>query len=67
MLSSLLEQVQKSGIPVNANLVQKDLVIEFTEQEILNMLTAGMDSSVKENIKIELRDGKLIMKVKLLK
>lgn len=67
MLSSLLEQAQKAGVPVSANLIDKDLVVVFTEKEVFDVMTVGMDEKAKENIKIELRDGKLIMRIKLLK
>jgi hypothetical protein len=65
LLSTFLKGTVLEGVGVRPQLLQNDIVIELTEQQIRDMVFKDMDDRVKNSISLEVEKGKIIIKVKL--
>jgi len=65
LLGDLFKQFNLLGIKSKPELLNNELVITITEQEFKEVVFKGLDERAKNNISIELKDGKMIIKVKL--
>ena len=65
LLGELFKQFNIMGIKSKPELLNNELVITITEQEFKEVVFKGLDERAKNNISIELKDGKMIIKVKL--
>jgi len=65
ILSPFLKQFSIAGMPVSPKLLNNELVIEITENEIYQVLFKDARPEVKNAIKVELHEGKLVIKLKL--
>ena len=65
LLSDLLKQMMSMGLRGTPQLQQNELIIEFTEDEFKEATTKGLDPRFKDAIKIEFRDGKMRIRVRL--
>jgi hypothetical protein len=66
VLSQLFRQINVAGLPIKPQLIQNELVIEFTEEEFKEATTKDLDPRMKQAIKIEFRDGKMVIRVRLI-
>ena len=65
ILGELFKQAQLTGLPIKPQLINNELVIEFTENEFKEITTKNLDPRFKENIRIEFKEGRMVIKVKL--
>ena len=65
ILGELFKQAQVAGLPIKPQMINNELVIEFTENEFKEITTKNLDPRFKENIRIEFKEGRMVIKVKL--
>ena len=65
LLSPLLSQLSALGIKLNPQMINNELVIEVTENDVQNAILKDANPQIKNLVKIELHEGKMVIKVKL--
>lgn len=65
ILSPFLKQFSVGGIPVSPKIINNEIVVELTENEIYQVLFKDVQPQVRNSIKVELHEGKMVIKVKL--
>jgi hypothetical protein len=65
LLSTFLKGTALESLGVKPQLLQNEIVIELTEQQIRDMVFKDMDSRVKNSVSLEVDKGKIVIKVKL--
>ena len=65
LLSGFIKQAMQLGLPIKPQLIQDRVVIEISEDEFKEAVTKGLTDSQKKAIKIEFREGKMVITVKL--
>lgn len=70
LISGMFKGMPLGGLGVTPRMLDKDLVIELTEQQFKDMVFSGMKepdkSKAMQSIDIKISDGKIIIKVRLL-
>jgi len=65
ILGELIKRMNAVGLSMTPKVEQNELKLEFSEQEFQNAILKNMDERAKQSIKIELHEGKLVIKVRL--
>jgi len=69
IISGILKGTPLSGLGIAPKMLDKNLVIEMTEQQFKDMVFSGMKepdkSRAMQNIDIKIGDGKITIKVRL--
>jgi len=65
LLSGMAKYLQPYGITTLPKIEQNEIKIEVTEEQIKNAITQGMNESLKKAINVELKEGKMIIKIRL--
>lgn len=66
ILGELFKQMMEMGIPVKPRMENNEIVIEFTEREILEATTKNIDPRFRNNISIRLENGKMTIRIRLI-
>jgi hypothetical protein len=65
LIKGLFDKSPLSGMGISPQLLDRDLVIELTVEQLKNMLLQNADERAKNSIQIELHEGKLTLKIRL--
>jgi hypothetical protein len=65
ILKTLFEGMPQGLAGIKPQLTQNELVIEFTEDQLREMLLKNADERAKQSVTIQLLDKKLIIKIRL--
>ena len=65
LLSPLLSQLSALGLQLNPQMVGKDLVVEITSSDLEKIILKDASPQTKNVIKVEIHEGKIVIKVKL--
>jgi hypothetical protein len=69
LISGLLKGTPLAGLGITPKLLEKDFIIELTEQQFKDLVFSGMKPEDKaramQSIAIEIQQGKIIVKVRL--
>jgi hypothetical protein len=69
LISGILKGTPLSGLGVAPKILDKDLIIELTEQQFKDMVFSGMKPEDKmramQSINIKIEEGKITIKVRL--
>jgi hypothetical protein len=69
LLTSFLKGTPLAGLGVTPKILERDLIIELTEQQFKDMVFSGMKEPDKtramQSIDIKISDGKIIVKMRL--
>jgi len=70
LISSMFKGMPLGSLGVTPRMLDKNLIIELTEQQFKDMVFSGMKepdkSRAMQSIDIKISDGKIIIKVRLL-
>jgi len=65
LLRGLLESTPLKGLGITPQLTQRDIVVELTQEQLRDMLLRDADPRAKSSVTLELKEGKLILKIRL--
>ena len=65
LLGLLLQSINISGTEVQPQLVNNEIVVELDKEQVKSLAFKGLPPSQREIIDIELKEGKMILRIKL--
>jgi hypothetical protein len=65
LLKGILDATPLRGLGVTPQLLDREIVIELTTEQLKAMLLQNADARAKESVIIELHEGKLTLKIRL--
>jgi hypothetical protein len=65
LLKGILDATPLRGLGVTPQLLEREIVIELTTEQLKAMLLQNADARAKESVIIELHEGKLTLKIRL--
>jgi len=65
IIGDMFKQMPFGKFGVAPKLLQNEIVIEITEDQFKNMVLEGADPRIKNNVHIQLLNGKIVIKIKL--
>lgn len=66
LLKTIFRDMKFGGIPLTPTLANNELVISITQEELKQMLLANADERAKSCVSVECKEGRLILKIRLL-
>jgi len=66
LLSAFLQEMSKLGIHPKPSLTQNELTFEISEDELRQALLKGVDPRVANSISVEVKEGRIVIKVRLI-
>jgi len=66
LIGNILKGSPLASMGVSPQLTQKEVLIELTTEQLKALLLEKADARVKESVLVELHEGKLTLKIKLL-
>jgi hypothetical protein len=65
LLKGILDATPLKGLGVTPQLLEREIVIELTTEQLKAMLLQNADTRAKESVAVELHEGKLTLKIRL--
>jgi len=65
LLSSILDGTPLKSLGITPQILQRDLVIELTTQQLRDIILQNADERAKQSVSLELHEGKLVLKIRL--
>jgi len=65
LLRGLLESTPLKGLGITPQLTQRDIVVELTQEQLRDMLLRDADPRAKSSVTLELKEGRLILRIRL--
>jgi len=65
ILTAFLQELAKLGLHAKPVATQNELVFEVSQQEFENAVLKGVDPRARGAIKVELHEGKIVIRVRL--
>jgi hypothetical protein len=65
ILKGLIDATPLKGLGISPQLLEKEIVIELTTEQLRNMLLQHTDEKAKQYVTVELHEGKLVLKIRL--
>lgn len=65
LLKGLLQGTPLSGLNLTPQLTQNEIVIEMTQDQLTDLLLQKTDARARQAVKLEIHEGKLVLKIKL--
>lgn len=65
LLKGLLGGSPLGNVGITPQVIQKDIVLEISEEQFKTIALQGTDQRAKDSISIELHDKKMIIKIRL--
>lgn len=65
MLKGLLGGTPLAGLGITPQVMQKDIVLEITEEQFKQIALANIEARAKDAISVEFHEKKMIIKIKL--
>jgi hypothetical protein len=65
LLSNFLSQSPFAGLGLTPQMGDREVSIEFNEDQLKSMLTKDVDARYKELVTIELHEGRMVLKIRL--
>jgi hypothetical protein len=64
-LKGMLDTTPLKGLGITPQLLEREIVIELTTEQLKAMLLQNADAKAKESVTIEIHEGKLTLKIRL--
>lgn len=65
LFSGILKQANLTGLSTQPTMKDNEFVIDITQDEFQQLATQNVPASTRGNVKLELHEGKLTVRVKL--
>jgi len=65
LLKGILDATPLKGLGVTPQLLEREIVIELTTEQLKAMLLQNADPKAKESVTVEIHEGKLTLKIRL--
>jgi hypothetical protein len=65
LLKGIFETTPLKGLGITPQLLEREIVIELTTEQLKAMLLQNADAKAKECVTIEIHEGKLTLKIRL--
>jgi hypothetical protein len=65
LLKGILDATPLKGMGITPQLLEREIVIELTTEQLKAMLLQNADARAKESVTVELHEGKLTLKIRL--
>lgn len=65
LLAGILDKTPMAGLGISPALTQNEIIIELSESQLREMLLAGADERAKSSVSVELKDKKMVLKIRL--
>lgn len=65
LLSGILDGTPLKSLGITPQILQRDLVIELTTQQLRDIILQNADERAKQSVTLELHEGKLVLKIRL--
>jgi len=66
LLTAFMQEMSKFGIHPKPSLTQNELTFEISAEELRNALLKGVDPRVANTIGVEIHEGRIVIKVRLI-
>jgi len=65
LLRDLLKGTAFGGVGLTPQFMEREIVIELTQDQLKQMLLEKADERAKSSVTLELKEGKMILKIRL--
>jgi hypothetical protein len=65
LLKGIIDATPLKGMGITPQLLEREIVIELTTEQLKAMLLQNADARAKESVTVELHEGKLTLKIRL--
>lgn len=66
LLGNILGGTPMANLGITPQILQNEIVIEMTQDQLKSMLLQNADAKAKGSVAVELHEGKLVLKIKLM-